>query len=640
MDETTGDTREAWYEPIVERRSAEGSRIPSREEVSSDFLPSALQPLVMESSLAEGEPKKWHEILLPNQKGSRAHLTKFTCLMIFVIPLVVLAALGALIVVYTIPWAHLPGPAHRIIPRITGQPTRSPTPEPPSVHAVESAALRDLFYAMGGVAWPVLGTIWNNGTDYCAWNDGSEFTRRGECLYPSLPGGENLEPGKGVCCNKEGRVETIGLNIYNFPVPGGGSDHAPVLVGTLPTSIAHLKALRSLDLSGPPIPRVAKGNKRLSGTVPWRALAQLPLLERLSITDNHFRGVIPSKRGTLLMNIIDLELSNNFLSGSLSSGFFANMSRCVDLAIDRNGVSGTIPEEIRAMTELIGFDIHENIISGTLPNGLGACTDIKVIEGSGNRISGTLPGSYARLTALQALKIDDNHLSGTLPAVAWETANLRILDISHNSFTGTIPSQLGLLDRCSIFDVHTNALSGTIPQSFTALTALEFFDVSQNRMSGTIPEIRATALEEFTTSYNALVGLIPKSLGEMMPSLFTVELHNNRLSGTLPSALKATTNLAMIDLSNNFIEGELVDFGSPNVWYIDVHNNSISGTLPGLVACESLQLMNVAFNSISGSLPDTYALLTQLQEMYVGCESAKHHTHAPINQRRPCDLTS
>ena len=74
----------------------------------------------------------------------------------------------------------------------------------------------------------------------------------------------------------------------------------------------------------------------------------------------------------------------------------------------------------------------------------------------------------------------------------------------------------------------------------------------------------------------------------------------------------------------------------------------ISGTLPGLVACESLQLMNVAFNSISGSLPDTYALLTQLQEMYVyvGCESAKHHTHthqstsvdlviSPPNSRSP-----
>ena len=85
-------------------------------------------------------------------------------------------------------------------------------------------------------------------------------------------------------------------------------------------------------------------------------------------------------------------------------------------------------------------------------------------------------------------------------------------------------------------DLHHNGLSGLLNANISSLTMLEYLDLSDNEIKGSIPtEIGLlTNLKYLRLSYNVFVGH-GTDFGRNMKNLELLQLHGNRLSGSLPS---------------------------------------------------------------------------------------------------------
>ena len=99
---------------------------------------------------------------------------------------------------------------------------------------------------------------------------------------------------------------------------------------------------------------------------------------------------------------------------------------------------------------------------------------------------------------------------------------------------GSVPSSIGLLQQLSRLDFSSNLLSGKIPSSIggTNMANLQYLDLSFNRFTGPIPT-------------NVLIA----------PSLSTISLTNNLLTGTLSSFSSSQLNLLHLD--NNKFYGKV-----------------------------------------------------------------------------------
>ncbi|KAL3133110.1 hypothetical protein ABBQ38_007009 [Trebouxia sp. C0009 RCD-2024] len=106
----------------------------------------------------------------------------------------------------------------------------------------------------------------------------------------------------------------------------------------------------------------------------------------------------------------------------------------------------------------------------------------------------------------------------------------------------------------------------------------------------------------------------------------SIELSNRNLSGSLPDAWSAASQLSQLNISNNKLTGTL-----PNVWgnfnqllSLDVGVNNITGTLPSSWAnMTQLQVLGLSTNQLVGSLPEAWSNLTNLAGLNLGSNRLK-----------------
>ncbi|KAK7295334.1 hypothetical protein RJT34_18241 [Clitoria ternatea] len=100
-------------------------------------------------------------------------------------------------------------------------------------------------------------------------------------------------------------------------------------------------------------------------------------------------------------------------------------------------------------------------------------------------------------------------------------------------------------------------------------------------------------------------GRVPFCLGTSIPSLVTLMLKGNKLSGTIPQAYTITSALRMIDLSNNSLQGELPRalVNCTMLEFLDVSHNQIIDTFPcWLGALPELKVISLHHNQLYGSI--------------------------------------
>jgi hypothetical protein len=130
------------------------------------------------------------------------------------------------------------------------------------------------------------------------------------------------------------------------------------------------------------------------------------------------------------------------------------------------------------------------------------------------------------LTNLEDLTMFGCGFKGTIPTWLGTMTNLKSLRISDNRFTGSIPSSLGSLKKLVVLDLGRRQ---------------EAYGAGDEKLSGTLPDAfkALTNLQELRFHGHALVGTVPASWAALR-SLKEVHTHDNpQLGGCLPAAWRS-----------------------------------------------------------------------------------------------------
>ncbi|KAF5823064.1 putative non-specific serine/threonine protein kinase [Helianthus annuus] len=165
-------------------------------------------------------------------------------------------------------------------------------------------------------------------------------------------------------------------------------------------------------------------------------------------------------------------------------------------------------------------------------------------------------------------------------------------------------------DSLTNIDLSFNELNDTIPEAFGAFTPLQKLDLTGTSLKGRIPPsfgnfsnlrslyLGRNGLEEDLPSFFHLLEPAEKS-----PTLQELHLYDNDMRGSFPERFERTSNLVILDVSDNQITGLLPDLSalsSLRELYIDLSSNNFFGPVP-LFPSNALKLI-LGDNMFSGSV--------------------------------------
>lgn len=271
-----------------------------------------------------------------------------------------------------------------------------------------------------------------------------------------------------------------------------------------------------------------------------------------------------------------------------------------------------------------------------------------------------------------ALTLDNNHLVGSLTnwTLAGVLTNLTSMDLSFNAgLSGELPSSLGELNQLLSLAAMECGLEGTLPTELGEINArtgepLEELFFQHNKISGSIPSTLAslTALISLELHDNRLSGSLPTQLGAALGDLKNLRLGQNRLGGTLPTQLGGLAQLSYLDLTNNEISGTLPNATGDlrwlqrlqladnrlsgaipdhvdNLWHLrrlELSDNRLVGNLPQTIGkLSNLEVLDVWNNSMSGDVPRSIRDLIKLRELYLAHEHLRPLRQRYCGQRLP-----
>ncbi|KAJ7002230.1 leucine-rich repeat receptor-like protein kinase [Populus alba x Populus x berolinensis] len=227
-------------------------------------------------------------------------------------------------------------------------------------------------------------------------------------------------------------------------------------------------------------------------------------------------------------------------------------------------------------------------------------------------LMGELSGDISSLSELEFLDLSYNTgLSGTLPASIVNLKKLKYLKLVGCSFYGPIPELIGSLQLLESLGT-TSGLD--------MLVNTKHFHLGRNRLSGTIPNelFRSDmTLIHVLLHDNNLTGSIPSTLG-LVHTLEAVRFEGNSLTGPVPSNLNNLTNVATLILSNNKFTGPVPNLtGMAYLSYLDLSNNIFDASdfplsFSNLQALKTLMMENTG---LEGQIPPTLFDLPGLQTL-------------------------
>ncbi|KAK9082043.1 hypothetical protein Syun_031442 [Stephania yunnanensis] len=461
------------------------------------------------------------------------------------------------------------------------------------------------------------------------------------------------------------RVFALGNNSFTGELPSNFSRNLESLSlevnqlsGTFPKQLCALQKLKILQL----------WSNNLTGSLPYD-LGNLSSLQFINLGRNFLEGGIPDSIGQL-KSLYILGLAENMLSSKLPPSIY-NLSSLWTLAltmnqIQRNHFFGPFPSSLFNISTLEMLELSGNGFTGKVPDNMGNMQKLQVLSISGNnqlgssgraddlkflssinstvlrviqasdcQLSGILHKSLANIsfTQLEVLILSGNQISGIIPSEIFpKLPNLTFLHLRDNFLTGNIPQDIGKLNNLQVLSLRNNNLSGRIPSSINNLAPLLYLELHYNNFEGVIPNTsNLQSLLELGLSGNKLNTTLEQVFGQTTHRLLYVHLADNSFTGSLPVEVGNFEYLVEMDVSNNYLEGEIPNtlgkclslqqlslmgnsfrgsippsFSSlQGLTFLDLSQNNFSGEIPMFLQnlSSSLEFLNLSFNNFEGAMP-------------------------------------
>ena len=209
------------------------------------------------------------------------------------------------------------------------------------------------------------------------------------------------------------------------------------------------------------------------------------------------------------------------------------------MGVDSDGVFGTFEELLCA--GINSFDWGDNDLSGSLPAAIGSISTLTSLRLHDNKLSGLLPASIQSLSRLVELDLRNNSFTGQLP-LSWTENEGMITDSRRGGLTGLRSLQAGR-NNLEGFGFPSNAIQ--------FLSGLEVLDLHDNKLKGTLPAGLGSLhhlLRLNVLNNSMLTGVLPASIGSLT-ALTTLKIpYLGDLLGTLPVSLSSLTHIRVLSL--------------------------------------------------------------------------------------------
>ncbi|XP_071712755.1 receptor-like protein 7 [Rutidosis leptorrhynchoides] len=291
-----------------------------------------------------------------------------------------------------------------------------------------------------------------------------------------------------VCSNNNAQKHVIDLDLSQSFIQGPISSNSTIfnlvylqklnlsmndfLNSQIPTKIANLKQLRTLDLS----------NSSFIGQIP----GQISSLVHLSWLDMSLNPLKLLSLNDLMQNLTRLQVLH--LSGveinSFVPRFLANFSSLTSIDLNSCQLQNKFPSSIFHLPNLKRLVLKNNVnLTGTFPE-FQNNTSLETLDLGTTSFSGIIPEhSITQLNHLNSLDLRSCYFSGPLPISLSNLTQLTYMSLNHNEFTGLIPSLVSLTNLITL-DISFNSFDqGSLPDWFGKLSELKSLYKENDKLS-------------------------------------------------------------------------------------------------------------------------------------------------------------
>ncbi|KAK4418916.1 Receptor-like protein 6 [Sesamum alatum] len=411
------------------------------------------------------------------------------------------------------------------------------------------------------------------------------------------------------------------------------------------SSIKNLTQLVYLDLS----------INQFVGSVP--SFAFLKNLAVINLRLNRLTGRIPDTLWEGLEKLVFLDLSENSLQGELPASLFALPSLEV-LHLNNNSFSGVIRDSLHSSPSPLGvLELNVNNFEGPIPGFLFELQNLSSLSLSANKFNGSVQlTDFQKLTDLMSLDLSYNHLSvhvsettpisslfsrlGTLMLASCNMqkfpllrnlSSLMMLDLSDNQLHGEIPNWLWEVGNGFLRFLNLSHNQFSHLQEPYTFRNHHYVDLHSNMLCGEIPVPPPTAVYVDMSSNNFSFPL-PANISDSLTSAFFFSLANNKIIGTIPPSLCNATQLRVLYLSNNRLHGRIASCLFENtLGVLNLRRNNLSGDIPDTfpVGC-GLETLDFSWNVLQGKVPNSLVRCTEMEVLNLG--------NNDLNDNFPCWL--
>ncbi|CAN0863414.1 Receptor-like protein EIX2 [Linum grandiflorum] len=398
------------------------------------------------------------------------------------------------------------------------------------------------------------------------------------------------------------------------------------LRGPVPDELRNLTSLRALRLSW----------NMFNGSIPnW--LFSFRHLEVLDIRQNVLAGDVAIGIGNLT-SLIFMDLSFNYVTfeGGIPASFrsFCQLKSlllsCIKLQQNVSELLQILEECSSNTLETLHLDHCQ--LFGKLTDQIGKFKRLKRLKLQDNSISGPLPMSFGELVSLNHANLARNQIKGTIPASFGRLSELEFADISHNSMDGIVSSKIHFsnLTKLSNFQAGGNQIMFKAKPDWVPPKRLATLDLSSWYVGPGFPKwIQSIQyLKSLDLANSGIAEPIPDWFWSSHPVFYYLNLSHNQISGMLPSYISVISansicsSLVSIDLSDNGFEGPLPVISS-KLTALDLSNNFISGNLFKFLCfnpaqTRDTQFLNLQGNLLSEEIPECWRSWTSLTVVRLG----------------------